>query len=115
MSVKSVCRNYNAIVNCEFLDDDLFSKRLVDYYKKLSVSIPDDNEGMLRKLAKFDHVMRKYVEDYNFSKKLQNSIDVTRVVEDETDLSGAVVEYVIEYSDRYDEDKDEIITNTRWI
>ena len=31
--VRNFCRNYNIIVSCEFLDDDLFSKKLVDFYK----------------------------------------------------------------------------------
>ena len=65
------CRNYNIITNCEFLDDDLFSKKLVDFYKKAVVNAND--EVKMDKIVKYDRVMRKCIEDYNFSKKFPPS------------------------------------------
>ena len=71
--VRNFCRNYNIIVSCEFLDDDLFSKKLVDFYKN-AVNRTTTDEGSLKRLASFDKVMRKYIDDYSFSKKLRNSV-----------------------------------------
>lgn len=107
------CRNYNIITNCEFLDDDLFSKKLVDFYKKAVVNAND--EVKMDKIVKYDRVMRKYIEDYNFSKKLRNSVDVSSILMSKIDLSDAVLEYVVDFSSKYDEKIEEPVINTRWI
>jgi hypothetical protein len=113
--LKNVCKNYDIIVKCEFLDDDYFSQKLVSYYKQVVATVSLDDEGALKRLSKFDYVMKKYIEDYNFSKKLQNSIDVSTVVSSSFDYYDQVIEYVMSFSDTYDECKDEIVINTKWI
>lgn len=107
------CRNYNIITNCEFLDDDLFSKKLVDFYKNAVMNANDD--AKMDKIVKYDRVMRKYIEDYNFSKKLRNSVDVSSIIMSKIDLTDAVLEYVVDFSSKYDEKIEEPVINTRWI
>ena len=107
------CKNYNFIVNCEFLEDDLFSKKLVDFYKKAVTNAND--EFKLNKAIKYDKVMKKYIEDYNFSKKLKNSIDVSSILTSTIDLADAVLEYAVEFLLKYDEKVEETVVNTRWI
>jgi len=107
------CRNYNIIVNCEFLDDDLFSKKLVEFYKNAVVKA--EGEVATEKIVKYDRVMRKYIEDYNFSKKLRNSVDVSSILVSKIDLTDAVLEYVVDFSSKYEEKIDEPVVNTRWI
>ena len=107
------CKNYNIIVSCEFLDDDLFSKKLVDFYKN-AVLKASDQIG-IDKIVKYDKVMRKYIEDYNFSKKLKNSVDVPSILGSDADLTDAVLEYAVDFSMKYDEKIDEPVVNTRWI
>ncbi len=113
-NVRKVCKNYNVIVNCEFLEDDLFSKKLVDFYKNV-VSRNYDDSDSLNKIIKYDRVMRKYIEDYNFSKKLRNSVDVSSILMSKVDLTDAVLEYAVDFSDKYDDDVEEPVINTRWI
>lgn len=113
--LKHICKNYNVIVNCEFLDDDLFSKKLVEYYKRAVDNVVLDDEKMVRELSVLDGVMRKYIEDYNFSKKLKESIDVTSVVTDENDYFEALLKYIISFCSKYDAIKEEQIVSTRWI
>ena len=50
-----------------------------------------------------DHIgiMRKYIEDYSFSKKLQNSIDVCSIVNTDADLSNEIFDYAISFSAMY--------------
>lgn len=110
-----ICKNYKIITTCEFLEDDLFSKMLVNYYKNKVERTPLDNSEKLNQLAKFDKVMRKYIEDYNFSKKLKSSVDVSSILASKVDLTEAVVDYVSSFSDKYDVVLDESIVNTRWI
>ena len=42
--IKSYCRYYDLITNCEFLDSDLFSKKLVEYYKLIVSKVNVSNE-----------------------------------------------------------------------
>ena len=74
-----------------------------------------DNEAELRKTARFDRMVRRYIEDYNFSRKLQSSIDVSSIVNSGVDLCEPVLEYVSAFSDKYDEEANVVVTNTRWI
>lgn len=113
--IMKICKNYKIITNCEFLEDDIFSNLLVEYYKNKVKNTPVDNEIKVNQLIKFDKVMRKYIEDYRFSKKLKNSVDVTSIVNSKIDLSDAVVDYVSSFFDKYDVTLDESIVNTRWI
>ena len=112
--LKKICKNYNVIVNCEFLDDDLFSQRLVDFYKN-AVSRSGCDSNSLNKISKYDRVMRKYIDDYNFSKKLRNSVDVSSILTSKIDLTDAVLEYAVDFSNKYDDDIEEPVINTRWI
>jgi len=111
--LKKYCKNYNIITNCEFLEDDLFSKKLVEFYKNAVNRVSD--EKSLNKLSKFDNIMRKYIEDYTFSKKLRNSIDVTSLLQSNVDLTDALLEYAIDFNDKYNADVDAPVVNTRWI
>lgn len=117
-SLKNFCRNYNIIVNCEFLDDDLFSKKLVDFYKNAvnRASNSNNDEKSLKRLSSFDRVMRKYIDDYNFSKKLRNSVDVSSILYSKVDLTDAVLDYAVAFSDKYNKSEiEEPIVTTRWI
>ena len=111
--LKSYCKNYNIITSCEFLDDDLFSQKLVQFYKNAVSRVNDENS--LNRISKFDKVMRKYIEDYTFSKKLRNSVDVSSIIKSNADLTEAVLEYAIDFSDKYNDDVDTPVVNTRWI
>ena len=66
--IKKICKNYNIIVNCEFLDDDMFSHKLVDYYKNAVSRVKNDDSTYLEKITKIDRMMRKYIEDYFFNR-----------------------------------------------
>ena len=99
--LKSTCKNYNSIVNCEFLEDDLFSHKLVSFYKTAVDRAKNCDSRGLGKISKFDKVMKKYIEDYNFSKKLRNSVDVSSILMSKVDLTDAVLEYAVAFSDKY--------------
>jgi hypothetical protein len=113
-SIRGLCKNYNAIIKCEFLDDDLFSIRLVEYYKVKTANIPDNDASRIF-IRNFDCVLRKYVEDYNFSKKLKNSVDIDSIIKSDFSNYDRLVEYMLKFSEKYDNDKGEIIINTKWI
>lgn len=114
-NIKKYCKNYKSIVNCEFLDDDLFSKKLVDYYKNAINRLNFSDSTSINKISKYDRVMRKYIEDYTFSKKLRNSVDISSIINSNIDLTEPVLEYVVDFSTKYDDNVEEPVVNTRWI
>ena len=114
-TLKKTCKNYNVIVNCEFLEDDLFSRKLVSFYKTAVERAKGSDSRSLNKIAKIDKVMRKYIEDYSFSKKLRNSVDVSSILMSKVDLTDAVLEYAVDFSDRYEDNLEESVVVTRWI
>ena len=113
--IKSYCRYYDLITNCEFLDSDLFSKKLVEYYKLIVSKVDVSNEDNIKKIVKYDRIMKKYIEDYDFSRKLRNSIDVSSILYSELDLSTAVLDYACDFEDKYDCEVEPTVINTRWI
>ena len=113
--VKNMCKNYSFIVNCEFLDDDLFSYKLVEFYKKAISRVTMDDSKSLDKISNYDRVMKKYIEDYEFSKNFRDSIDVSTVLVSKVDLTNAVLDYAVDFSSKYNDDVEKPIINTRWI
>ena len=113
-NVKNLCKSYNVITKCEFLDDDLFSIRLVEYYKETIENLGDD-EKSINKALRMDYVIRRYIEDYNFSKKLQNSIDIPSILKANFSSYDSLIDYMLKFSEKYDNDKGEVIENTQWI
>jgi hypothetical protein len=113
-SIKGICRNYNSIVRCEFLEDDKFSLRLVEYYKFKTDVMPSDDSSKMW-IRNFDCIMRKYIEDYTFSKKLKNSVDIESILKSDFSNYDKLVDYMLKFSEKYDNDKGDIITNTKWI
>lgn len=113
-NVKNICKSYNIITRCEFLDDDLFSIRLVEYYKNC-ISNFDDTEESKNKALKMDYVIRRYIEDYSFSKKLQSSIDIPSVLKASFNSYDTLIDYMLKFSEKYDNDKGVVIENTKWI
>lgn len=112
--IMKYCKNYNNITHCEFLDDDLFSKKMVEFYKSAVLKTKSDQISINR-IIKIDKTMRKYIDDYNFSKKLRNSVDVASILNSKIDLTDSVFDYTMDFLDKYNDDLDAPIVNTRWI
>ena len=86
----------------------------MDFYKNAVIRCNYDSKN-LNKIVKYDRVVRKYIEDYNFSKKLRNSIDISTVLNSNVDLTENVLDYAIDFSERYDDSLEQTVINTRWI
>lgn len=110
--IKSVCTNYEKIVNCEFLEDDYFSKKLIYYYKRcIEKSNVDDDS--LKVLSRFDYVINKYIEDYSFSRKLKSTINCEVFVNSGDDIMPMVLKHTISVYDECASDIPTVVT--RWI
>ena len=87
---------------------------MVEYYKR-SVSCLTDDEDSKNKVKRFDSIMRKYIEDYRFSKKLQKSIDISKIIDGEFNNYDGLLEYMVNFLEKYENDKKEVLKSTRWI
>lgn len=112
-NIKTVCKNYSIITRCEFMDNDDFSVKLVEYYKKSVVIMNDSPGDESDKMRQLDYVMRKYVEDYNFSKKLKNDMDLSTVLSNNN--CDYLLSFMSSFLEKYNNDKKEKIATTRWI
>lgn len=113
--VLKICKNYNNIIECEFLDDDVFSKKLVDYYKSFVLKADINNKEYINKIIELDLALNKYIEDYNFCKKLRDSIPITEVISDNFCYVNEFMDYIVSFFKGYKDILSEIVVQTKWI
>jgi hypothetical protein len=114
-NILKICKHYNEIVECEFLDDDVFSKKLVSFYKSIVENIDLENENSIKKAMRLDEAIYNYIEDYSFSKKFKDSIDVSTVVSDNFSYLNEFIEYLISFFVQYENSKETVVVQTKWI
>ena len=66
-------------------------------------------------MAQFDKIMRMYIEDYNFSKKLQKSLDISKIISADFSNYEGLMNYMFKFLEKYENDKKEVLINTKWI
>ena len=113
--VLNYCRNFDYIMNTDFLEGDTLSARLVDIYKDFIFKIDISNEEDLKKAVEIDAVMGKYVVDYAFRKKLQEEMRQIKVKRGTTDMIRAIVDGLIEIFRKYEIDATRKIYISKWI
>jgi hypothetical protein len=115
--IQNICKNYKNIVECEFLDDDVFSVKLVDYYKEFITKSDLNNPDAIQKARNLDEALFKYVnvEDYSFSRRLKDTIDISAVVSENFSYVNEFLEYIIAFASEYDNTKNNVIVQTKWL
>jgi hypothetical protein len=115
-NIQNICKNYRSIVECEFLDDDVFSMKLVSYYKAFIDRSDLNNPDVIKKIQCIDEALYKYidVENYSFSKRLRDTIDIPTVVSDGFNYINEFMDYIIAFANEYEKTKNSVIVQTRW-
>ncbi len=111
----TVCKNYNSIMECEFLDEDTFSKKLVEYYKEFILKTDFNNPKSIEKTKTLDEAVHKYIEDYDFCKRLKNTIDVSAIMVDDFSYLNEFMDYLVQFSYTYEKNKEKVVVQTKWI
>lgn len=111
---KSVFKNYNEIVTCEFLDDDKFSRKLVEYYKEYVKACKFDCEDSIKKASRLDSAMSIYILDYHFSVELKQKINVDAILKDNGSYLMPFIDFFVSFFEQYNPNK-RVKTVTRWI
>ncbi len=109
-------KHYNEIITSEFMDDDVFSTKLVNYYKDYIDCLDMNNNDIKIKGEKLDRAIYKYIDDYAFSKKLCSTLDTDAILSDNfKKYIDQFFDYIINFSIEYDENLETFISQTRWI
>lgn len=113
VKILTCCSHFDEIVNHDFLEDDIFTKKLIQYYQDFIFSI-QDIEKNLPLIKVLDEAVYKYIEDYRFAKSLKDTLDIDVIVSDKFNWLGELMEYIINFYKTYD-DSSVPVTPTKWI
>ena len=112
--MKNIFDHYTDIIECDFLDSDNFSRKLVHYYKTYVSSFEIKTEECLKKAKALDKAMFNYIKDYHFSKELQSKINVEAIVKDDDSYLEAFIDFFVSFFKEYNPNK-RVKAITRWI
>jgi hypothetical protein len=107
------CPNYNNISNYVYLENDYFSKSLIDLYQDYVFSINIDNQEELNLLDSVNKAMEKYIKDYNFAKALKNYLKDYNMGADV--IIKDLMQKLVTFVSIYEEESLKHISNTKWI
>ena len=109
------CKNYQRIVNFDYLQDDLISAKLIRVYKDYVFKVNINSSEEVEELTHFYYVLGKYIDDYNFRKELKKEIVHVKIKKSCTDILRAIVASILKIFDNYLENSTRKITIARWI
>ncbi|MDD3048603.1 MAG: hypothetical protein PHQ89_01255 [Bacilli bacterium] len=109
------CVNFNNIVNCEFLEDDVLTMKLISYYQDFVFNINSEDKDQIDLIKKLDKAMHKYVQDYRFAKSLKETLDVESIIKSDFPYLEQLMKYIIEFLDKYEKEVVEHTVETKWI
>ncbi len=113
--ILSYCKNFDRIVNTDFLEGDSISLQLVKIYKDFIFKIDINNEDDIKKAIDIDRTMGKYIDDYFFRKTLQEELLKSKLRKTATDILRSIVDCLINIFKRYEEDATRKIYISKWI
>ena len=113
VKILTCCSHFDEIVNCDFLEDDVFTKKIIQYYQDFVFNV-DEKEDNLNLIKKLDEAIYKYMEDYHFAKSLKDTLDIDLITSDSFNYLDQLMRYFIEYLGTYDE-KGISVAPTKWI
>jgi len=113
VKILTCCSHYDDIIKHDFLEDDILTRKLIEYYKNyiLSIEEVEDNLSLIKKL---DDAMFKYIGNYAYAKALKETLDIDLVTSEEFTYVNQLMLYVVEFYDKYD-DNSTVINITKWI
>ncbi len=106
----NICPNYEKINNYEFLEGDVFSETMINFYLKLIENINMNDNDETAFISSLDSSLAKYVDDYKFRKFLKTKLN--EVDTNEKYYTYKITLKLIENSNIY---KSSILERARWI
>ncbi|MGI6329806.1 MAG: hypothetical protein ACOXZR_03015 [Bacilli bacterium] len=113
--ILSFCPHFNEIVNCEFLEDDLLTSKLIQYYQDYIFNINEEDEEEIKVISNLDQAMYKYIEDYRFAKSLRETLQVEAVLSKDFAYLEQLMKYIIQFFNDFEKQEVRNIFQTKWI
>ena len=112
--VLSYCKNFEKIVNTDFVEGDNLSIQLVKIYQDYIFNIDLSNEEELSNAVEIDKIMAKYIDDYLFRKTLRQELLHVRVKK-EGNIIKTIVESIIAIFHKVEFEATRKIYISKWI
>lgn len=107
-----VCPHYDDIINFDFNYVDTLSIDLIEWYKDVVFSFNIENDGDCDVMKKIDNSMYIYVNDYRYRKGFKAYFK-------DRDMSfwdrNEMIRILLDYTDRYEEERVRNIRSSKWI
>jgi hypothetical protein len=113
VKILTTCSHFDDIVNYDFLEDDILTKKLIQYYQDFIFNV-DEGESSLSIIKQLDEALYKYTLDYHFAKRLKDTLDVDVITSDNFTYLSDLMKYIIQFFSTYDESSNKVIS-TEWI
>ncbi len=108
----TLCPHFDDIINSEFLEDDYLTKRLIEYYQEY---VFNNDLKRVDLISNLDQAIYKYVNDYQFAKKLKNTLDVDEILKSNFAYIKELMDYIVTFYNEYHEIEDDISNTTKWL
>ena len=103
------CPNYDKIVNVLYLENDIISKLLIEYYQEYVFNIKSEKSKL-----KIDSIMSLYADKEDFYKYVQNYFDISNNNEI-YDSYDKVIRKLVKVYQEYEINALKNIKNSRWL
>lgn len=110
--VLALCPYFDKIISSDFLEDDYLTKKLIEYYQEYIFNTEDKVDEIIIKL---DQAMYKYVNDYQFAKKLKDTLEADEIIKSDFNYVKELMTYIVTFLEEYQENDNEVINTTKWI
>ena len=112
--ILSYCKNFDRIINTDFIEGDNLSIQLVKIYKDFIFKIDINNADDIKDAEDIDYIMGKYVEDYNFRKTLQEKMHTIKIKKS-VNMLQEIVRSIIQIFKKYELEATRKIYISKWI
>ena len=102
------CPYYDDIINSDVIYEDELSIDLIDWYKDLIFYCNGDNEEDIKVVRDIDRCMYLYINDNKYRKELRKIIDLSL-------SNDKIIDSILRYTSKYEDNEILYITSTRWL
>lgn len=112
--ILSYCKNFEKIINTDFVEGDTLSIQLVKIYKDYIFSIDISSEEEVENAREIDKIMARYIDDYLFRKTLKQELLSVKVKKC-GNVIKTIVESIIEIFRKVEFEQTRKIYISKWI
>jgi hypothetical protein len=107
------CPNYDVISNHVYLEDDDFSKKIIDMYQDYVFDVDVEDKHQIKHICKIDKAIHRYIKDHGFHKEVKENF-AEYINNDDLDVDG-FMKSIVEFFKCYEEKTLRQVVSTKWI